>query len=534
MRNLCYALLILICGNLLGAQAPVKRYRLDYTQLSNGEPTNRNFSIYQQGDWVHLTPPSASKQYHFNLVAMQAYSLLGTKTDTVYSRSDIEPRTDFKVAGENILEYPTRYMKFKYYSNTVEVWYTEASQAKGSPGGQYMPNGNSLVLQVIVNGDRGFRILDVKEVASQKPFELTHARLVEPDEYKAVEIRSRYTILPVFDEETINFDKTLSKPHGVLKSDTVYRLHNGNVILKRIEIGAQFKNAGKVFADLECASTGDSYDRTATLFAIPVYEEGQSERASSDKAVNWKENLPAQVEWMRFMTSFGAGHYNEKRPISDYQWENAAHFKKEITNLLPFDAKAVYIGVFVGNYDKGGHKVSLDLNIHPKVDNTNTNNYIDPLFTTINPLGLPGGFNNKMFLKDSLRVQFTIPENIKRPMLVYTTTGHGGWSEGDEFEERKNTIRIDGKEIFSVYPWREDCATYREYNPASGNFRNGISSSDLSRSNWCPGTQSVPYYIPLDHLAPGTHELELSIDQGPHGKSGNTSWIVSGVVVGKK
>lgn len=50
--------------------------------------------------------------------------------------------------------------------------------------------------------------------------------------------------------------------------------------------------------------------------------------------------------------------------------------------------------------------------------------------------------------------------------------------------------------------------TYRMLNPSSGNFSDGISSSDLSRSNWCPGTTTNPVYIPLD-LKPGKHVLKI-------------------------
>jgi hypothetical protein len=49
-----------------------------------------------------------------------------------------------------------------------------------------------------------------------------------------------------------------------------------------------------------------------------------------------------------------------------------------------------------------------------------------------------------------------------------------------------------------------------------------FSSSDLSRSNWCPGTTTNPVYIPLD-LKPGKHVLKIAI---PLGKSEGTSFSV--------
>ncbi|MDZ7775347.1 MAG: peptide-N-glycosidase F-related protein [Bacteroidales bacterium] len=85
-------------------------------------------------------------------------------------------------------------------------------------------------------------------------------------------------------------------------------------------------------------------------------------------------------------------------------------------------------------------------------------------------------------------------------LASYVSAGHGGWSDGDEFNQTINKIRVDGREVFSFIPWREDCSVFRPYNPASGNFWNGISSSDLSRSGWCPGGVADPHYVPLPQL----------------------------------
>jgi hypothetical protein len=63
--------------------------------------------------------------------------------------------------------------------------------------------------------------------------------------------------------------------------------------------------------------------------------------------------------------------------------------------------------------------------------------------------------------------------------------------------QRKTPFILNGKEVFSFIPWREDCGGYRLYNPASGNFPNGLSSSDYSRSNWCPGMATNPIYFIL-------------------------------------
>ncbi|HWV66578.1 peptide-N-glycosidase F-related protein, partial [Chitinophaga sp.] len=82
--------------------------------------------------------------------------------------------------------------------------------------------------------------------------------------------------------------------------------------------------------------------------------------------------------------------------------------------------------------------------------------------------------------------------------------------------------------------WRTDCATYRLSNPASGNFGNGLSSSDLSRSNWCPGTLTSPVFISLQDIAPGQHTIQVAIPQGKPEGSSQSFWNVSGTLIGEK
>ncbi|MBP6073162.1 MAG: peptide-N-glycosidase, partial [Flavobacterium sp.] len=77
-----------------------------------------------------------------------------------------------------------------------------------------------------------------------------------------------------------------------------------------------------------------------------------------------------------------------------------------------------------------------------------------------------------------------------------------------------------------------DCGAFRLYNPASGNFQNGLSSSDYSRSNWCPGTATNPIYIELGNLKAGKHTLQVVIPQGKPEGTSFSSWNVSGVLIG--
>jgi hypothetical protein len=71
------------------------------------------------------------------------------------------------------------------------------------------------------------------------------------------------------------------------------------------------------------------------------------------------------------------------------------------------------------------------------------------------------------------------------------------------------------------------------YNPSSGNFGNGLSSSDLSRSNWCPGTTTNPVYIPINDLTPGKHTFKVAIPLGKREGTSFSAWNISGCLIGE-
>ena len=139
----------------------------------------------------------------------------------------------------------------------------------------------------------------------------------------------------------------------------------------------------------------------------------------------------------------------------------------------------------------------------------------------------------KLFATDSLSTEFTLydSDTAHSVRLRYIATGHGGWGGGDEFNPKTHTILIDGRPAFTYTPWRSDCGRYREWNPVSGNFWNGLSSSDYSRSGWCPGTATQPVYFDLSNLLPGRHTLTIAIPQGAPQAGSFSHWCVSGVLL---
>ncbi|MBS1909800.1 MAG: peptide-N-glycosidase, partial [Bacteroidetes bacterium] len=244
------------------------------------------------------------------------------------------------------------------------------------------------------------------------------------------------------------------------------------------------------------------------------------------------ENYLPALELMRFFTPFGVRAFNSNVKIEGYLWADSVNYKQDITDLLPDMQGEVWIGVFIGNYDKGGHIINLDLNYYPDREAEAKKNWIEPIFNTLNILEMAGQPYGTMFDHDSLTVTVNIPEHLKTLTLRYIATGHGGWGGGDEYNKKENEIFLDGSKIFGFIPWRTDCATYRLYNPSSGNFGDGLSSSDLSRSNWCPGTTTNPVYIPVKNFSAGLHTFKIAIPLGQTEGTSFSAWNISGTLIG--
>lgn len=475
----------------------------------------------------------------------QAYQLI-TPFDSLPQALLIES------SKKSILGYKCQYAKYNFFSNTVEVWFTEKTQAKGSPYNRFLPKKEALVLAISVNGSTRLTAANIQQ-NKQLPViaPVKDATTVNKAVFEELKINSRYTRLSVFQEQIINFEGDLKTSLDTSLA-TINRLSRGTVVLKKIKLSQAMQKSPYVFARLHCRSNGDAYDRTGSVFILHD-QEGLEEGMLSayqygiDSLPSFQDNSGEQyqgisrtrdyappVELMRFFTSFGAEHFNNKRPIHNYPWAEDVLYEQDVSDLFPNTEEYVWIGVFIGNYDKGGHIISLDLDFHPGFDDSaESDKFILPLFNTVNTLEMSGQNYGKLFLNDTLRVPFEIKDAVEGLQLLFTSTGHGGWGGGDEFNPKLNQLFLNGKPLFSIVPWRTDCASYRFANPASGNFGNGLSSSDLSRSNWCPATLTPPYLIPLPTLTKGTHLLEVVIDQGEAEGNSHSAWNVSGVLVGK-
>jgi len=547
---LSFLMLFLLC--LISAQT----YEIQYTSSYNGkvvsdQPPTLVWVNEKENFILNQTIREQKSSYPFEITKVEkpsntivSYAFL--KPGETISSSDAESvkKQTFEMTDETkkILGYTCKKAVTKINSNTIEIWYTNDLKINGGPSvlGQNL----GLVLEVERNKNSLVTASSIKKVKKTDIDQIIKGSVQTTDllGYKDLLWKSRFTTLKVFENETINFsDESKS-------NENVKKFANGTIILKKVKFPV-IKEGENIFVELRQQSNGDAYDRTGTVFFIPqdkavsffdglekgaktlpVYDNGNGKQYYGVAA---DENYNPAVEMMRFFTSFGIQKFNHIQ-LKGKDWQTISPFRQDITELNPsLSEKELWVGAFIGNYDKGGHKVSLEITIHNSDQTVYKNNTVIPLFNTLNIMEMAGQDYSTMFDKDKgLFVEFTLKKDLKNAQLRFTTTGHGGWENGDEFVPKPNSIWLDGKMTFSFIPWRTDCGSYRLYNPASGNFPDGLSSSDLSRSNWCPGTVTNPNFISLGDLKAGKHTIQVKIPQGPTEGTSFSSWNVSGVLLG--
>lgn len=551
--------LLIFVGFSATAQKKSKTIQVTYTKSSNGTVIeNQDPILLLASETTSLVttekilqkkagfPVEQTYTFYPKSTTYQVAQLKNGKTILVADSTALE-KQKFELLPDTkkILGYRCKKAKIIINSNTIEIWYTNALPEKGGPSvlGQNL----GLVLEVNRNGN--YQVLATKiELLKTPPAALTLPAATTPTvdvlTYRDILWKSKFQTIPVFENEIINFsDQSKS-------NDSILRFANGTILVKKVKL-PKIKKGSLVFAAVTERSNGDAYDRTGSVFVIPmegslsfldglqkgisslpVYDNGNGKKY---QGITRTENYTPLLELMRFFTPFGIHQYNSLK-LKNKVWQDSVLYRQEISELIPaLSGQEVYIGMTIGNYDKGGHKVSLDLTIHPDEESAiRADTFVLPLFNTTNVMEMAGQEYGTLFnTPKGLEITFQLQQPLKNARLRYITTGHGGWENGDEFIPKKNTIVLDGKTVFDLAPWRTDCGSYRLSNPASGNFENGLSSSDYSRSNWCPGTVTNPYWIDLGPMAAGSHTITVTIPQGANEGGSFSSWNVSGVLIGE-
>lgn len=447
-----------------------------------------------------------------------------------------------EVGEETILGLKCKIIRAIVNSNTIDISYTQDLAFRGTPQASVgVPDG--LVLKVVRNGDtvqEAIAVNPLKEAEALLPTSMGES--MNYDDYLWEINNANVITVNVFDQDRISFTGA-KLPEGELKSNTIYQAGGGTIIMKKVKL-PDYTADRSIYCEVVQYSDGDAYDRTGSVFVVPTDKEQSFLDAMrnldstpffhANNGVDYHglvstPTYTAPLEIMRFFTGFGVRAYNGARKVKGQEWVDSVNYKMQVTSFATELKGEVWVGAYIGNWDAKGHKVSVKLKYHP--DGGSNVHKVMPLFNTVNYLEQAGQPYPVFMLDDKLNAKFTATEKMENVMLYYMTTGHGGWGNGDEFNQKINTIYLDGKKVISFIPWRDDCATYRNNNPCSGNASNGETSSDYSRSNWCPGTVTNPEYIYLGDIEPGEHTITVEIPQGAPEGGSNSYWCLSGSLI---
>ena len=359
------------------------------------------------------------------------------------------------------------------------------------------------------------------------------------------------THVQIFDKVNICFQPNNYQNFNEANADGVIRLVNGRIILKKITL-PEYKRNVDVTLTVTLASNGDRWDKSGSCFVLPKESainllniaQGEQKFPAVDSTKYEQligivpgENYIPTIELMRFMTPFGVGYYNEheigqkRKPVYIDKWADCVTWAQDITDLYPTLEKEAYVGVFIDTWTEEGYVVSVDLDLKESQISCDAlpNRKVMPLLNTVYYIGQS---YPDIFARQDLEMEFDMPKAAKNVRLKYIVTGHGGHSGGDEFVKRQNIVSIDGNEVLNFIPWRDDCASFRRFNPGTGVWlikrlamyidKEGYSekmveeplgSSDLSRSNWCPGSDVVPEETLVGDFTAGKHTFKVSIPE---------------------
>lgn len=323
------------------------------------------------------------------------------------------------------------------------------------------------------------------------------------------------------------------QPDTVLDSLQGWRRFDAGRILMKPIVFPKYSRACEMQLEVTLRSAGDPWDKSGAIFAFadedgPAFMDRLQEGLEADTTrfvgVMPDETGNPALELMRFLTPFGAGHFSHHpkaeswRPVYVDGWADSVSWKRDLSMLQPWFAAAdtVWIGCYIDTWTPTGYEISIDLDVQESALDCNPapRHTIVPLWNTTryaHDQREYSGFHGSALCTNLVG----IAGNVRCELI---TTGHGGHEGGDEFTPQEHLLHLDSIAVSSWTPWRTDCATFRRLNPSSGSwtveYQGGeaqIASSDLSRSNWCPGSQVLPKSIDLGNWDGSEHSLALSI-----------------------
>ena len=253
----------------------------------------------------------------------------------------------------------------------------------------------------------------------------------------------------------------------------------------------------------------------ARVVTRPVSKDEVSVHDPWDRAGNVRLSRPGgpDIELVKFVTAYGG--------VTEHE--------VDVTHLAPLFRGACTFKGFVDTWVSPAWTMDFTLSFEYEERNARREPaWIEPLLYEENATAESLG-------RDGFAIAVDVPENAGRVVLHYLVSGHcTDGTDEDEFVSKDNVISVDGVVVERFKPWRADCRDFRDANPYTRRWSNGVWSSDYSRSGWCPGDSVPPVSLDLsDHLTPGSHVVGFNVEGvRPEGDDGHLGyWRISGYLV---
>ena len=341
----------------------------------------------------------------------------------------------------------------------------------------------------------------------------------------------------IFEKQSIRFQASSDEE----ENNQTIRLGSGRLVLKTIQLPEK-NNYHHANAKISLVSKGDPWDKSGSFFIIPTSSDySVLDLASKNFPGNGvTETFPGiqkfvtedgfyypPLELLRFITPFGVGYFNTQdcceklKPVYIAKWEDNISWNEDISHLLPILKGEVLVGVYIDTWSDKGWDIDVALEFSGPTSKNQTRH--QTIVSLVNTTPFAAGQNGyDRFGEAPLVTSFDLKEDEDEVFLYYLTTGHGGHGTGDEFVKKTNIVSLNNQVIAEFIPWRDDCASFRRFNPSSGvwtettewkgeEIEERIASSDYSRSGWCPGSKVSPKKISLGNLEKGRHEVSIFI-----------------------
>jgi len=317
-----------------------------YGIRNNGkEMPNDSIVIYTMKESLRITKPMLKKeQQYIDFKSGQTIQFLENSENGYFAFRKTYETKFHEIAHDysEILGYPCMKTTLNIRSNKVEVFYTDMAENYGAPL-LYLAEIPGLVLKVIRNDSYEIyakKIINSEGFINEALIPTSNITELSEGEFQQKLIESRYKTFEIFRNENLNFNND----HLSDFTKDVIRTAKGSVVIKKVNLPNLTENT-IVIAEVTVRSNGDAYDRTGSVFAIPItgmrnfieaFKEGIDalpKYKNDNEGIVLTEDYEPPLELIRFMTSFGTGSFGKDIKIGGLEWKDSIVYRLDITDI---------------------------------------------------------------------------------------------------------------------------------------------------------------------------------------------------------